>query len=457
MGEIMFEIDEIKYLCSMINETIYISPRSTYEFIMYGDIDHYEILVTFNMDEWLKKFMRITYKKHAKGYLVTFIDEQLEVYMESLEESIESYLQKAEFNIDAIAMKISMDAPGFCTYVIKNKTYYLSWIDVYNVRSNTKMGYIEPIHLESIAYHGDLIFKMVELKVKHQLDIEPYLIEQLSLVRYEPFGKVKQSFFNILSDAKSHQALEILDQIGVLERAFPLIKQMKDKDLWDFGLYCLKKLECVLNSDHYFQESLSKAIDRNMGFQFDCGLTKYQMIKFSVLFHDVYKIMKLKQNSPELYEDHFTDFCSYFEFKEKTCQYYAQVIQSHRKILIDLKESISVGNLSQVKLYEFYEEYQDEVLDVLLVLYVDQLCHALLDEEVMKERMSYVMKLYISKYCEIQSINSEITTMEIDNQQLSDIELTLLIEDVKKNVFFGNLRYDRNSIIKYFQKLIEQS
>lgn len=453
----MFEIDEIKYLCCMINETFYISPRSTYEFIMFGDIDHYEILVTFNMEERLKNLTRITYKKQGKGYRVTFIDEQLEVYMESLEESIESYLQKAEFNIDAIAMKISMAAPGVGTYVVKNKTYHLSWIDVYNVRYNTKRGYIEPIHLESISYHGDLVFKMLELKVKHQLDIEPCLIEKLSQECYEPFGSVKQSFFNILLDSKSHQALEILDQIGILERAFPLIKQMKEKNLWDFGLYCLKKLECVLNSDHYFQESLSKAIDRNMRFQFDCGLTKYQMIKFSVLFHDVYKIMKLKQNSPELYEDHFTDFCSYFEFKEKTCQYYAQIIRSHRKTLIDLKESFSDCNLSQVKLYEFYEEYQDEVIDVLLVLYVDQLCHALLDEEVMKERISDVMKLYISKYCEIQSINSELSTLEIDNQYLSDAELTLLIEDVKKNVFFGNLSYDRNSIIKYFQKLIEQS
>ena len=457
MGEVMFEIDEIKYLCDMINGTFYISPRSTYEYIMFGDIDHYEILVSFNMEEWLKKVTRVTYKKHAKGYLVTFIDEQLEVYMESLEEPIESYIKKAEFNIDAIVMEISLEAPGYCTYVVKNKEYYASWIDVYNVRSNTKMGYIEPIHLESISYHGDLIFKMVELKVKHQLDIKPCLIDQLSQESYEPFGPVKQSFFNILSDTKSHQALMILDQIGVLEKAFPLIKQMKENNLWDFGLYCLKKLECVLNSDHYFQESLSKAINGTMRFQFECGLKKYQMIKFSVLFHDVYKIMKLKQNSPELYEDHFTDFCSYFEFKEKTCHYYAQVIQSHRKILIDLKESFSEGNLSQNKLYEFYEEYQDEVIDVLLVLYVDQLCHALYDEEMMKERLSYVMKLYISKYCEIQCINSEITTMEIDTHQLSDVELTLLIEDVKKNVFFGNLRYDRKSIIRYFQKLIEQS
>jgi hypothetical protein len=67
------------------------------------------------------------------------------------------------------------------------------------------------------------------------------------------------------------------------------------------------------------------------------------------------------------------------------------------------------------------------------------------------------MMQYVSKYCEVQGINSEITTMEIDGYQLSDVELTLLIENVKRNVFFGNLRYDRKSIIEYFQKLIEQS
>lgn len=457
MGEFMFDIDEVKYLCYVMDDTFFLSSKSTYEYITFGDIDHYEILVNFDIEKWIRKLNRVTYKQYKDGYMINFFDEEFEVYMIHLDSDIKYYLKDVEFNIDAVLVKISIKSPGFSTYHIRGKEFHVSWVDPYEVRSTIKSGFIEPIHMDHIRHKGHLIFKMFELKLLYKLEVRSEIIEQLSQLEYTPFKKVKASFFKILLDEKSYDSIKALNYIGVLEVAFPLIAKMKENNLWDFGLYCLKKIEHILNADHYFQDHLAKAIRRNMTHKFESGLTKYQMIKFSILFHDAYKTMQLKLNSPELYEDQFTDFCGYFEFDEETCRYYAQIIQSSRKMKIELNDDTNVIKISDEKLYNFYEEYRDEVIDVLLVSYVDQLCQALLDEEKMKEKITFIMQKYISKYCEIQSINSEITTMEIDGHLLSDIELTLLIENVKKNVFFGKLRYDRTCIVNYFQKLIEQS
>ena len=49
MGDIMFDIDEVRYLCYVMDDTFLLSSKSTYEYIMFGDIDHYEILVSFDI------------------------------------------------------------------------------------------------------------------------------------------------------------------------------------------------------------------------------------------------------------------------------------------------------------------------------------------------------------------------------------------------------------------------
>lgn len=453
----MFDIEEVRYLCYVIKDTFYLSGKSTYEYIMFGDIDQYEILVDFDIEDWIKKLNRVTYKKYKNGYLLNFFDEEFKVYVSRLKIHVDDYLKEAVFNLESIFIKISLDTPGFSTYHVSGREFHVSWLDPYDVRPITKLGYIEPVNYGLMESRGHLVFKMFELKVKHKLDMRSEVEKRLCKLNYQTITDAKDAFFNILKNDKSYYAIKSLDTIGVLEVAFPLIIKMKEENLWQFGLYCLKKLENILNTDHYFQDSLAKAIRRKMSYKLNDEITKYQMIKFSVLFHDAHKIMKLKINSPELYEEPFTDFCSYFKFEEALCRYYGQVIQSNRRLKVELKHSIEAIKESDEILYEFYEEYQDDVIDVLLVCYVDQLCHDLHNEEDMKEKISYVMMRYISKYLEIQSINSEITTMEIDSAGLSDVELTLLIENVKKNVFFGNLRYDRKSIIPYFQKLIEQS
>ena len=224
---------------------------------------------------------------------------------------------------------------------------------------------------------------------------------------------------------------------------------MKAKGVWSDGLNSLEKLEVLLNTPEGFSDGVNRIISEELRYTFDCGLNKYQMLKFSVLFYQAYQVMLLRQNAPERYEEPYTNFCDNFGFCEDACSYYSLMIKSSQELSLNMKDRVSLE-----RQYEFYDEYRNHSIDVLVIYLIKQMNE---EKELYINRFEYMIKKYITKYCELQSINGEITTLDISRHELSDVRLTLLIEKVKEKIFFGNLRYDRKTIINYLQKLIEQS
>jgi len=225
---------------------------------------------------------------------------------------------------------------------------------------------------------------------------------------------------------------------------------MKRTGTWQKGLDNLHKFEIIMSEENYFSDSVYRDIKRTLDYKFLCGLSKYQLLKFSLLFKEAYQVMELKLNAPERYESSFTSFCDYFGFDGETCQYYSQVIKSSGDLAIDMKEK----RITLKEQYEFYDEFQDQTIEVLLIYYIQQL--ELNSVNQAKKYVEYLVRGYINKFCELQCINNVITTMEIDKYSLSDVSLTLLIEDVKKKIFYGNMRYDKESIIRQLQRLIDE-
>lgn len=444
----MFNIDEIRHLCSVSNEDFYLSSRSSYEFLIYGDIDHFEIVVQSDLETWLLSQKHIEYKLHKDFADVIFLKEYFELRVYSLQGmSIDDYLNKHDFNFNAIAVKIShkIDRKAFACYKEKCSA---TWIDPFQVKGLIKSGYIKPLHIDDLKNNGHKLFKMVRHMIHFHLDIQEDVINALKAIDYVVNEDVYSDFFMIIKNPKSHKYLTLLFELGVLDKAYPIIHQMMDDKIWYGGLNDLFQFETIMTSQEYFSDGVFRHINRALSYEFDNGLTKYQMIKFSLLFKEAYKVMILKQNAPERYEESFTSFCEYFGFDEDSCHYYSQIIKSRNEISIDMSQK----KITLEEQYEFYDEFQDQTIEVLLIYYINQI-----GKPNIKEYVEYLIMGYVSKYLEIQGINHEITTMDIQRHRLSDIQLTLLIEDVKKRIFYGNLRYDRDHIIDYLQKLIEQS
>jgi len=446
----MFNIDEIKFLCSLDKGPFYLSPRSTYEFLIYGDIDHFEILIKCDLDEWIKD-QKLMEFKYVDDYLeVVYFDEFFRLKVRSLKgKTIEEHLDQYDFNFNAISIKISRDIEKKAFACFK-ESCYSSWIDPFNVKESIKQGYIRPMHYDRLRNHGKKVFEMVHYMMIYHLDIEDEVIKTMRNLEYTVHTSVSNYFFDLIEHPKSYKYIKLLDDIGLIEATYPIVLSMKRTGTWQKGLDNLHKFEIIMSEENYFSDSVYRDIKRTLDYKFLCGLSKYQLLKFSLLFKEAYQVMELKLNAPERYESSFTSFCDYFGFDGETCQYYSQVIKSSGDLAIDMKEK----RITLKEQYEFYDEFQDQTIEVLLIYYIQQL--ELNSVNQAKKYVEYLVRGYINKFCELQCINNVITTMEIDKYSLSDVSLTLLIEDVKKKIFYGNMRYDKESIIRQLQRLIDE-
>ncbi|MCH4887368.1 hypothetical protein EZV73_07285 [Acidaminobacter sp. JC074] len=446
----MFNIDEIKYLCSLDKGTFYLSPRSTYEFLIYGDIDHFEIMIESDLDDWIKDQKLLEYKYVEDSLEVIYFDEFFHLKVRSLKgQTIEEYLKTFDFNLHAVSIKISKEVEKNAFACFK-ESCYSSWVDPFNVKDSIKEGFIRPMHYKDLEKNGGKVFKMVHYMMTHHLDIEQEVIKEMKKLNYEVNASVSDYFFDLINQKKSYQYIKLLDEVGLIDATYPIVDAMKTVGTWSKGLRNLESFEMMMSDEVYFSDGVYRDIKRALVYRFSCGLNKYQLLKFSLLFKDAYQVMALKLNAPERYEDSFNSFCDYFGFDEETCQYYSQVIKSCGDLAIDMNKK----RITLEEQYDFYDEFQDQTIEVLLIYYVQQIeCE---NNKQIKDYVEYLVRGYINKYCELQSINNTITTMDIDRHALSDVSLTLLIEDVKKKIYYGNMRYDRKSIIRHLQKMIDE-
>ncbi len=110
--------------------------------------------------------------------------------------------------------------------------------------------------------------------------------------------RIKNELFRILSNKKSSQYIAMIDEIGLLEKIFPIITKMK-KSAKNFyyhpnGLFqhCFQTYEALENIlvklDKYFPKSkdiLEKHLDEN----FSENVNKKNLLKFIAIFHDCAK------------------------------------------------------------------------------------------------------------------------------------------------------------------------
>lgn len=458
----MFEVNEIKWITRLVEDTFYISSKTTLEYILYQDIEHYEIIVDFDLEIWLKKIEKysdIEISKKDDLIQIEFKKEKFSLSIKKIKsrEFIES-IKTAEFNIESIGIKISdYDEESFSDFQYQGKTYYARWVDPYNQRKNIRGNLIEPNNIAYITDHGNLLYRLIHLMAKYNFDLSSNTIEYLRNKKDEITYKkadLSYSFFKILSYNRASKYIHLLYDLKALEEHYPLIRSMEKLDASVFmkGLKGLEALEDILSSPEYFSESIYRVLKQNLKKVFPCGLTRLQLLKFSVLFYNAHLCMNLRINSHERYEQGFVDFCNYFHLGDQACAYYSHVVQNNRYTFLEIKNELMHQSMDLEEQYYFFEEFHDHTLDVLLIQYIDLIGES--KNELYLKRLETYMISYISRFVEVQSINSEITSLEI-NKRVPDAQMLLLLDEVKSKVFLGNLRYDRSTILNYINKAIE--
>lgn len=447
----MFDIHEIRFLTRIINRPYYLSNTSTLEYIMYHDIETYKIFVDFDIYQWILKIKKkhfIRYRTSKGGYEVHFKREKFKVLIFPLECKPSHLLERVVFNIDAVMIEIQTEHHGFSDYTYKQKTYYAKWLDPHHKRPSIMASYIEPIDVNVLLNQGHLFMDMIAFMAQHQFDLHPELLsmfkDRRDLIEYQSVD-CNKLLFRILGYNNASTYLELLDDLQILEHVFPYIKAMKNgkEDYWKKGLKCLNSTELLLASEQSLKNSFLGILNRNFSKRFSCRKTKLVMFKFSILFYYAYHVF---DRTNEL-----SSFCSVYKLEVDTCEYYSNVVKYHMNQDLDLYSTVDL--LSLEKQYQFFDTYKDQSIDLLLLKYVFSYCDSETCKVVKEHLIAYIQR-YVSKYLEIQSINNEITTLSVECKHISDENMLDIIDDIKRQVFLGTLRYDRSLIIKKIKERI---
>lgn len=453
----MFDIAMMKRLTRILDDPYMVSPRSSFEYILYKDIKQVEIYIDKDVENWLGEIQHkrpLTYACVDTWFHVEFEDYGDCVKIKQGKKlDIEARLRQATFNYEALALCVDNNKDEACDSLSwQGQSYFAHILDPFDQVTHIKRFYIEAIHLKKIIKDGRHLYEMIKYMASYHMDLSPESQADLVCISPQinyPDTPFDADFFEIFHAKDSYTYWQLLKDLGALAPLKTFLNTQDTDDFWRRGIEALKRMETILDTKDYFQEYICKGLYQNLLHTRYGGYSKLQLLKFSLLFYQRPRPLTLENMT---YMPVSSPFCKFFSLGKEACAYYGQVVDNSQGTRLDFHKAVSQNEIMTNKeMYDFYKAFDAYTIDILLIQYVHQtLAIDPLSEMVYKEKLENLIVNYLSTYCDLKGINSQVSTLEIDHH-LSDDHVLLLIDEVKEKIFLGQLAYNRSKIIDYIQ------
>lgn len=461
----MFDISLIRRLTLTLNKEYYFSPQSTFEYILYNDIEIPEIYIDEDVELLLMSTQMersLTYDLVDGWYHIRFRDFGDYIKMKKMNlETVQSKIANSPFNYGALAIVINnIDLDSYKERNIQNKMYYAHLLDPYNQYQWLKKFYIQVIDLKAIITNGKHIYEMVHYMSNYKLDLSKDAYADLLVIKNKinyPHINFKDTIFDLFKSSESHKFWDLLKDLNALKVVNSLLSDIDEEKFWTVGISALKRVEAILKKKDYFQEYVCRGLHQNLITSDYGGYSKIQLLKFSMLFYHGHRQIQLEPKAYFIPDSPLGGFCKFFHLKKEACLYYAHVVESSQNSKLNFKDALIKKELLSMKeIFDLFKKFDDHTIDILLIQYVYQTLDVdHLSDMVIKEKFEELIICYLSTYCDLKSINSELSTLEIKQAQGSDEIILKLIDEVKEGIFLGELEYNRDIIIKYIQDKLD--
>jgi len=457
----MFDINLIKRITKSLDRPFFLSKTSSLEYIINRDIHEPEILVDSDVESLLLVLQLsrpLTYEKREGWYVITFRDYEDHLKMKQIDfSSLKNSLKSPVFNYQAVAFEINKE-PDHALYSLEGAYCHLH--DPHGQYPVLRSHEVEVIDLSRIQDEGQYVYDMVQIMAKYDLSLTSDNYEDLKVIRKKiryASIELKDTIFNIFKTNKSDKYWKILHELGALQVMEDLIVADDYPSFWERGIQALARVESILSRRTYFQEYVCRGLQQNLMTSYYGGFSKLQLLKFSVLFYYGHQGVPLEGQSYFRKSSPLSRFCNFFDLKKEACLYYAHVVDSSQRHTITFGHHLMKRvPLTAREKFHFFKSYDENAIDILLIQYVYQTISAdNLSEMVMKENLEKLFICYLTSYCDLKSINSELSTLEINPHQISDELMLKWIDEVKEGIFLGQLEYKREPIIDYLHHKIQ--
>ncbi len=303
-----------------------------------------------------------------------------------LQGRIEDNLKLRDFTVNSLAV----DAKE-----LAKRTVSVPIMDVTGGLRDLKDKKISAISSEIFKKDPLRVIRAVRFSVELGFDIEFKTVSCLKksarLINDVSVERCQQELFLIFSLPDSYRAIELLDELGVIELILPEVKEIKGVtqndyhhlDVWNHTLLALKNLEMILaNLKETFPDE-GEQIFKHLNQSFQGEFTRIVPLKFAALLHDVGKPRTRSVDSTGMAQPctrvHFyhhsevgskmaKEICRRLKISKDGAKIVSKLTAEHMKVGYLSKEE----RLTDKAIRRFLKDCGDETIEILLLSLADR-------------------------------------------------------------------------------------
>jgi len=315
---------------------------------------------------------------------------------------IEDDLKKRDFTLNALAVSINHFGD------IKNNLIDLfkGYDDLKNKTVNAVSGIVfkqEPIRmLRCFRIASELDFTIS----KKTLSL---VKKNAKLIKKAAPEMIKNEFFRVLSSNNSVKYIELMDEYGLLENIFPVIKEMKKsarkfyyhpKGLFQHTMLTLDSIEKILNGTGKYFKASNADLLKHLDVNYSENVNKKNLLKFIALFHDCAKPDCAKKVDGKLrFLDHENIGADKIEvimqrmkMGKKEIQYAKNIVSSHMRPSNLLK----TGTATERAKLRLFRDIGENIPDLLIMALADW--HSYKNLKVYSKKILEMQQNKVSKF-----------------------------------------------------------
>lgn len=225
-----------------------------------------------------------------------------------------------------------------------------------------------------------------------------------------------QKLLSSIKSNESYRLIKEMDEEGQLEVLIPITKDMKlvgeckyhVVNCFEHSLLALKTFEEILDNDEFFESHIRHELDKSLNEPMDDNLTKRDLLKLGILFHDMGKPeSKTIDNTGRVrFRKHeiigankifLVGSILGLSYRNTLVLY--KYIRYHMVLLQLYKEN----DMSKDKLFSIFDKLRKESIDIFLLGYADivstrKLLNPNEDMKIIETYMNYALTSYIYSY-----------------------------------------------------------
>jgi poly(A) polymerase len=418
-------IKKIQLISENENTGVFIVGGYLRDFLLNRKSFDMDICVSKSAQNFAKKLAKITDGKFIildsenENYRVALLKDECLKYIDvsgMKGKNINDDLKKRDFTINALAVSIN----HFCD--IKNNL-----IDLFKGYDDLKNKTVNAV--SEVVFKQDPIRMLRCFRIASELNFT-ISKKTLSLIKKNAIfikkavpEMIKNEFFRVLSSKNSAKYIEMIDEAGLLENIFPVIKEMKKsarkfyyhpKGLFQHTMLTLDSLEKILNdTQKYFQSSNGELL-KHLDVNYSENVNKKNLLKFIALFHDCAKPDCAKKVDGKLrFLDHenigaakIESIMKNLKMSKKEIQYAKNIVASHMRPSNLLKS----GTATERAKLRLFRDIAENIPDLLIMALADWHSYKNLkvySKKILKMQQNKVSK-FIDDYFEISRKKPEI-------------------------------------------------